>query len=117
MMIKSVEDKIDIKNSGCVYVITLSSVDGTYAPEDLLVDKYVKNDSTNYIVITGDEPLDSFESITSFLYYLRCIWFCYDNVVVYTGYREDEIQDKLVVFSGFNNVTVKCNNGDINIRW
>ena len=58
---------------------------------DGLVKRYVLNSITKAIVFGGLEPFDTAEDIVEFLYCLRKIWKRNDDVVIYTGYTEEEL--------------------------
>lgn len=70
-----------------------------------LVQRYLDNPITKAIVCGGLEPMDSFEQLVELVRVLRR--FSADFVVVYTGYRNDEIEDKLEELSKFPNIIVK----------
>lgn len=53
------------------------------------------------------EPLDSFNDIIDFLKELRENYNCKDTVVIYTGYKEEEIEDKLNILRKWGNVIIK----------
>lgn len=73
-----------------------------------LVNRYLNNPITKAIVIAGLEPFDTFDDMYEFLYCLRHTYNCDDDVVIYTGYYENEIIDKLIVLSrSFVNIIVK----------
>lgn len=56
-----------------------------------LVDRYLNNPYSEAIVFGGLEPFDDLESVVNFISKLR-EW-SNDNVVIYTGYTEEEIHD------------------------
>lgn len=56
-----------------------------------LVQRYTQNFITNAVVFGGLEPFDTAEDIVEFLYLLRRIWGRKDDVVIYTGYTEEEL--------------------------
>ena len=70
-----------------------------------LVQRYLDNPITKAIVCGGLEPMDSFEQLVELVRVLRR--FSADFVVVYTGYRNDEIEDELEELSKFPNIIVK----------
>lgn len=72
-----------------------------------IVDRYRQNPLTTAIVFGGMEPLDSFNDILDFLEELRNKQGCMDTVIIYTGYKEEEIQDKLEELSSWYNIVVK----------
>lgn len=58
-----------------------------------LVERYMNNPITKAVVCGGLEPFDSWEELKCFILNFR--YWCDDDIVIYTGYREDEIVDKL----------------------
>lgn len=54
-----------------------------------LIDRYLNNKLTSAIVFGGLEPFDQFDEIVAFIYNFRNI--CNDDIVIYTGYTEEEI--------------------------
>ena len=77
-----------------------------YDVEDIVA-RYLSNDITKAIVCAGLEPLDSFSDVLDLLGNLRILHSCYDDFVIYTGYYPYEIEDKLRVLAGYENVIVK----------
>lgn len=68
---------------------------------------YIENDLTEAFVLGGLEPLDSFYEVLSFISYIRNIKCCDDDIVIYTGYKEEEIQDDLYFLKQYENIYVK----------
>lgn len=66
---------------------------------------YENNPITRAIVCGGLEPMDSFDELLSLLSVFRRR--CADDFVIYTGYKEEEIQDKLEILRLYENVIVK----------
>jgi hypothetical protein len=62
-----------------------------------LVTRYLTNPITKAIVLGGLEPFDSPYDLEEFVVYLREVCKCDDDIVIYTGYREDELEE-LAVF-------------------
>lgn len=58
-----------------------------------LEDYYLDNDITEAIVFQGLEPFDTFDDLCEFL--LEFSVRSNDDIVIYTGYNEDEIEDKV----------------------
>lgn len=69
--------------------------------------RYLNNSLTEAVVCGGMEPLDSFSDLVTFIWTLRIIYLCNDDVVIYTGYNKDEIPDKLELLKKFDNIIVK----------
>lgn len=62
---------------------------------DEIINRYLKNDITSAIVCQGLEPFDSWEDLL-----LLCAMFrlyTSDPIVIYTGYNENEIRDKVSI--------------------
>ena len=58
-----------------------------------LVDRYLSNPITSAVVCGGLEPMDSFEDLWRFIFYLRAKG-CNDDIVIYTGYYKHEIPEE-----------------------
>lgn len=72
---------------------------------DSLIDRYMKNPITKAVVCGGLEPFDSWDDLQCFILNFR--YWCYDDIVIYTGYNEDELTDKLEWLSLYEPVVVK----------
>ena len=62
-------------------------------PTHAIVDRFMNNPITSAIVCGGLEPFDSWESLQSLIMTLR--YRSDADIVIYTGYTESEIKDKL----------------------
>lgn len=72
-----------------------------------LVERYVRNPITEAVVFGGLEPMLQFEEVEEFIYILRRTFNNTDDVVIYTGYYPDEIQDKIEKLKSYDNIIVK----------
>lgn len=70
-----------------------------------VVQRYLNNSLTHAVVCGGLEPLDSWEELWSFICVFRA--FSKDPIIIYTGYKEEEVQDKIKFLSQINNIIVK----------
>lgn len=70
-----------------------------------LVNKYLSNPITSAVVCGGLEPMDSFEDLIEFISQLR--QYNEDDVVIYTGFYKEEIQDKIEQLKQFPNIVIK----------
>lgn len=70
-----------------------------------LAKRYVENRITSAIVIGGLEPLDDWEQLKDLMSAIREL--TQDDIVVYTGYREDEVAGRVEELSKYRNVIVK----------
>lgn len=70
-----------------------------------LVDRYLNNPITKSIVCGGLEPFDSWRDLKDFIIKLRLR--TNDDIVIYTGYKEEEISFAIDWLSLFPNIIVK----------
>lgn len=70
-----------------------------------LVDRFVNNPFTHAVVIGGLEPIDQFDELIELINAFREK--TDDDVVIYTGYYKNEIEDKIEVLSHYKNIIVK----------
>ena len=70
-----------------------------------LILRYISNPITSAIVFGGLEPLDSFDDLIHFIMAFR--YQSDDPVIIYTGYNEDEVKDKIEQLSEYSNIIVK----------
>lgn len=71
-----------------------------------LIDKYLSNPITQAIVCGGLEPMDSFDDLVEFISALRKKE-CQHDVVIYTGYRKEEITDQIKRLIPLENIVIK----------
>jgi pyruvate-formate lyase-activating enzyme len=65
-----------------------------------LYNRYINNPITKAIVFGGLEPMLQFESVMELIKYFRQKG-CKDDFVIYTGYYEDELQEKIKFIESF----------------
>ena len=70
-----------------------------------IVNKYINNKITSAIVIGGLEPFDSKEDLFILISYFRIS--TQDDIVIYTGYKEEEIKNQLQYLRAYRNIIVK----------
>lgn len=70
-----------------------------------ILELYSANPITHSFVCGGLEPFDSFESLLALISYIRCR--VPDDIVIYTGYKEEEITEEIKKLSLYENVIVK----------
>lgn len=58
-----------------------------------LIERYLDNNITQAIVFGGLEPFDTPEELEHFINVLRWNYRCLNDVVIYTGYTEEELQN------------------------
>lgn len=74
-------------------------------PTRALVERYMDNPITQAVVCGGLEPLDSWDELQCFIMYFR--YYSPDDIVIYTGYTEEEIKDKLKWLELYEPIVVK----------
>ncbi len=78
-----------------------------YLTNTEICERYLANDLTSAIVIGGLEPIEQTEEVIRLIRVLREVYRCQDDVVIYTGYRRDEIEDELEQLEQFQNIIIK----------
>lgn len=73
--------------------------------DDFIVNRYINNPITHAIVIGGLEPLDQFDELVSLISSFREK--TNDDIVIYTGFYRNEVEDKISILSNFKNIIVK----------
>lgn len=72
-----------------------------------IVNAYIKNPITSAVVFGGLEPLDHFSDVIEFINVLREEYNNNDDVVIYTGYNKDEINNQIDLLKKYNNIIIK----------
>ena len=70
-----------------------------------IVNIYISNPITKAIVFGGLEPMDSWQELIDLIYHLRQK--TEDDIVIYTGYNKNEIEDKVQFLSQYKNIIIK----------
>lgn len=58
-----------------------------------IIRRYLNNPLTEAIILSGLEPFDSILDLISFIACVRNDFRCEDDIVIYTGYTEEELQE------------------------
>lgn len=72
-----------------------------------IIERYRNNDITKAIVWGGLEPFDTFNNLREFIFEFRKSFLLKDDIVIYTGYNKDEINNELAQLKEFENIIVK----------
>ena len=70
-----------------------------------IIARYLNNAITQAVVAGGLEPLDSWEELQCFIVNFR--YRCSDDIVIYTGYNEEEVADKIEWLKLYENIIIK----------
>ena len=70
-----------------------------------IIESYKNNSITEALVIGGLEPFDTFSDLLTLVDSFRQS--CSDDIVIYTGYYENEIQSQIDELSKYKNIVVK----------
>ena len=70
-----------------------------------IVKRYMKNPITEAVVIGGLEPFDDFRNLWDLVKLLRM--YTLDDIVIYTGYKEHEVDLYTCYLSMFPNIIIK----------
>jgi organic radical activating enzyme len=74
-------------------------------PVTSLVNRYISNPITQVVVLGGLEPFDSWEELQHFIMGFR--YKSSDEIVIYTGYTEVEVKEKIDWLKQFPNIVIK----------
>ena len=74
---------------------------------DILCKRYINNTISEAIVCQGLEPLDSWVELYNLIFTLRVIYKCHDDIVIYTGYKKEEVEHELLELEKYDNIIVK----------
>lgn len=83
----------------------LAKAKGIEIEIDELVSRYLNNPITKAVVCGGLEPFDSWRDLKAFISQLRTQ--TADDLVIYTGYKEEEIINQLQYLQAYSNIVVK----------
>lgn len=79
-----------------------------YVSDNILIRLYLHNTITEAIVFGGLEPFDQIDELDDFLSVFRHDYNRKDDVVIYTGYTYEEIQDKVERLTNkYDNIIIK----------
>lgn len=67
-------------------------------PVEEVCQRYLKNPLTSAVVLGGLEPFDTPFDLMSFIDCLRNKYKCDDDIVIYTGYTEDEFRISVIAY-------------------
>ena len=73
--------------------------------DEKLIGLYLENPITHAVVFGGLEPLLQFEEVVGFIRKFRKC--SNDDVVIYTGYFPEEIEDQVSVLKNYPNIVMK----------
>lgn len=72
---------------------------------DKIVEKYLNNNLSSAIVCGGLEPFDTFKDLLDTVAHFRKV--TDDDIVIYTGYYPEEIEEQLTQLKAYTNIIVK----------
>ena len=70
-----------------------------------IVHRYLDNPLTHAVVCGGLEPFDSVQDLNLFITYFRM--HSKDPIIIYTGYKEEELIEQIKFLQQFDNIIVK----------
>lgn len=70
-----------------------------------IIQKYINNPITEAMIFSGLEPFDSFEDMLNLIIGYRQT--TNDDLIIYTGYTEKEIENKINILKHYKNIIVK----------
>ena len=72
---------------------------------DKIIDRYLNNEISKSVVLSGLDPMDSWSDLLLFTKKFREK--SQDDLIIYTGYEKSEIIDKINILKQFPNIIVK----------
>lgn len=75
--------------------------------DDSIITTYKINTIARAICFQGLEPFDSFDEMFDFIFKFRNCYSINDDIIIYTGYNKDEIDNQLTQLKQFPNIIVK----------
>lgn len=73
---------------------------------DEIIDRYTNNPLSKAVVFGGMEPMKQFKDVLKFVSTFRSSGNT-DDIVIYTGYREDEVSREIESLKKFMNIIIK----------
>lgn len=74
-------------------------------PDEEIVERYMNNPLTHSVIVGGLEPFLQFDELLSLISKFREA--TDDDIVIYTGYYESEVEDLIQSLSVFENIIIK----------
>lgn len=73
--------------------------------DEIINNYYLNNPLVEALVFQGLEPFDSLDDLEHFIYTFRI--YSDDDIVIYTGYTEDEIKNEVELLKAVPNIIIK----------
>ena len=85
----------------------LASMPTQEFPTEAIVRAYQNNPIARAVCFQGLEPFDSFDDLRNFIFIFRNCYLINDDIIIYTGYNKDEIENQLNQLKQFSNIIIK----------
>lgn len=91
----------------CCQNSTLTKRDDIHITLDEIVRQYKRNPITKAIICGGLDPMDSFDDLHDLVRCVRIEHNIDDDIVIYTGYTRDEVEERVKILKEYKNIVVK----------
>ena len=72
-----------------------------------IIQAYRDNPIAHAICFQGLEPFDTFDDLYDFISVFRELYLLTDDIIIYTGYNKDEVENQLNQLKQFSNIIIK----------
>ena len=72
-----------------------------------IIEAYINNPIARAVCFQGLEPFDTFDDLYDFVFQFRYCFSQNDEIIIYTGYNQDEISTQLSQLKQFSNIIIK----------
>lgn len=100
--------KCELENCGAsCHNSPLAQAPTITVPATAIIEEFLHNNIVDAICFQGLEPFDSFEDMFHLIELLRDVYFYEGDIVIYTGFYPQEIEEKLTKLKKYSKIIIK----------